>query len=213
MFWKDQVFWTAAAVIVASIAAIWTGYVNYKLSLSSFKVNMGAGNPAFTTCIDKEKGTYSLCPIVPLEFVNVGAKPGLVNDVMLVVSTGQWKSKLIPIAFAPSFGQEALDENRREVFHPFALNAKERLFKNVIFYPGQDPGELNSLQMNRGQLLPEGNYNFEFYLNTDADNKLKLVYAETYYVPKEVVNNLAIGIGPMYIPTGESIVRARKVLK
>jgi len=210
--WKSQVFWTALAVIISSLAAGFTGYATYQVSLSSFHLRIGAGNPAFTTCNDKEKGTYSLCPIIPIEFINTGAKAGMVKDVVLVMSAGQWKSVLQPVAFPKSFGQEALSENGREAFHPFALNARERLFRNLLFYPGADPEESNPLQMRRDQSLSVGSYRFEVYVSTDTDTELELAFADTYYVPKDVVDGLT-GTGPMFIPTGESVVHARRVLK
>ncbi|MGC8491487.1 MAG: hypothetical protein ACP5SH_07095 [Syntrophobacteraceae bacterium] len=207
-------FWTVAAVVISLVSLGWTAYTNYKLFFAAFRVTLGIGSPAFTVCNRKEDGTYSLCPIVPIEFINVGAKPGLVRDVMLFVSVEArpLKSLLQPVAFCTSFGQGALDEVGREPFRPFALNTGERLVKNILFYPGEDAGESNPLQIKGRDSLPDGLYRFEFYLNTEAENRLSLVCDRTYYVPKEVVDSLAAD-GPMYIPTDKSTVDARMALK
>ena len=209
---KNPVFWSATAVFISLLVAGWTGYTNYKAAFSPFQAELSVGHPLFVRSNDEKGENYCLTPIVPIEFANVGAKPGSVRDVVVIVSAGNWKVLLQAEAFSKSFGADALTDDKREIFHPFMLNAKERLFKTLIFNPSVQPKGWKPALIKNGELLPDGPYLFKFYLNSGVTNRLRLVTERTYAVPKDVLAGLATGKGRPYVPFDDATIKGRRSL-
>lgn len=210
---KNPIFWSAIAVFISLLAASWTGYTNYKTAFSPFHVELAVGHPAFVRSNDEKGENYCMTPIIPIEFANVGATPGSIRDVVVIVSAGNWKVLLQAEAFSKSFGANALTEEQREIFHPFMLNAKERLFKTLIFNPSVQPRGWKPALIRNGELLPDGPYLFKFYLNSGSVNRLRLVCERSYAVPENILVGLANGKGRPYVPFDEATIKARKSLE
>lgn len=211
--WNNSNFWSAAAVIISLLTASWLAFTSYRTAFSPFQAELAIGNPFLTRCEDEKKENYCMCPIIPIEFVNVGARPGTVRDIVLVVAAGHWKALLHAEAFSKSFGTAALTENNREVFHPFMLNGKERLFKNILFNISSQPKGWKSPAVKNGELLPFGTYSFKLYLNAGPINKLRLISKKTYTLPDSIIASLATNNGQPYVPFDESTINAREHLE
>lgn len=211
--WNNPNFWCALSVVISLLTASWLAFTSYRMNLSPFQPELSIGNPFLTRTEDEKKENYSMCPIIPIEFANVGARPGTVRDIVLVISAGKWKALLHAEAFSKSFGTAALTENNREVFHPFMLNAKERLFKNILFNISGQPKGWKSPAVKNGELLPFGTYTFKLYLNAGASNELRLISKKTYTLPKNIIASLATSNGQPYVPFDDSTVNARESLE
>jgi len=209
---KNPMFWSAAAVFISLLAAGWTIYTNYKAAFSPFEVELAIGHPIFARSTDEKGENYCLTPVVPIEFANVGATPGSVRDLVITVSAPNWKVLLQAEAFCKSFDASALTDANREMFHPFMLNAKERLFKNILFNPSAQPKGWTPNLIKNGKPFPEGPYLFRFYINAGTTNNLRLVAEKTYIIPKNVLAYFVTGQGHPCIPLDDATIKAKESL-
>lgn len=202
-----------AAFVISLLSAAWTVYSSYRTDFSAFDLRMTVGHPMMAKSSDAKNELYSLTPIIPLEFLNLGAKAGEVRDIVIVVSAGSARWLLQAELICKTFSEEAMKEEFREVVHPFILNGKERLFRSILFNPGGQPIGYMVPMMRPNESLPEGTYVFEYYVNAGDDNELKLVAVKKYDMPKNIVKELAMDKGGTYLPFDESMVEARETLE
>jgi hypothetical protein len=203
-------FWTVAAVVISLLSAAFAAYSTYRTTLSPFDLRIAVGHPLMGRSTDEKNEHYSLTPIIPVEFLNLGAKAGEVRDIVIVVSTGSSKWLLQGELFCKTFGVEAMREEFREVIHPFVLNGKERLFKSILFNPGKQPESWKVPMMKPNEPLPDGTYIFDFYVNAGDNNRLRLVSTKKYNMPKDIVLQIATNKGGVYFPFDDSLVHARQ---
>ncbi len=103
--------------------------------------------------------------ILPIEFINTGAKPGVVIDTYLMV-----KHKNIEVKYLPKYEidvkqlhQEILWDNQiNKPFQQFGLDGEDKIAKTVIF-TGELPGQIITTEI--------GNYSIEVFVKDSSENK------------------------------------------
>jgi hypothetical protein len=155
-----------AAIIISIIALIVSGVVAWKNYFSPFQVKIYCGNPRL------EPGNYNLgdgrmvarfAVILPLYFVNVGARDGIIRDIVLIVRSPQNVWLFQPFFYTkygvqtePALGEKLTKDPSNEPFYPVHLQGKEKVYKSIAF------AALNSERFPLGDnpLFP-GRYTFQ----------------------------------------------------
>ena len=203
-------YWTIAAVAISLLSFGLAAYATYRTTFSPFDLKISIGHPLMGKSTDAKKERYSLTPIIPVEFLNLGSKSGEVREIVIVVSAGSSRWLLQAEFFCKEFGINAMREEYREVAHPFVLNGNERIYKSILFNPSKQPKRFTVPMMKLNEPLPEGTYVFEFYVNAGDSNQLQLITTKKYNMPKDIVLQLATDKGGVYFPFDESLVASRK---
>jgi len=102
--------------------------------------------------------------ILPIEFINTGAKPGVVIDIYLMV-----KHENIEVKYLPRYEidvkqlhQDGLWDNQiNKPFQQFGLDGEDRISKAIMFI-GDLPGQIITTEI--------GNYSIEVFIKDSREN-------------------------------------------
>jgi hypothetical protein len=156
--------------------------------------------------------------IIPLIFVNTGARDGTITDIMLKVKSDKHNWIFQPFIFTKFdlsiksiLGSEELTKDPSNTpFHPIHLQAKEKMYKPIAFTPLFDLKRLPQCPPG-DEPLPHGIYRFEIQaLETGTDEfKPKLTF--NIELGRESIHTLEIG--SFLIPFRQDITKRRQKQK
>ncbi|OGM02193.1 hypothetical protein A3K72_04335 [Candidatus Woesearchaeota archaeon RBG_13_36_6] len=186
-FLKDNKFLISAII---SLVAILVSIVAILISLnvhSPFNLNVySIGTYVFPANLS-DNSNQVIIFILPMEFINTGAKPGIVTDMYLIV-----KHENIQVKYLPQYEIDAkrLDEEFLEInqinkpFQPFSLGGEDRITKFILF-TGELPGQIITLDV--------GNFSIEIFIKDSKENafikKITLPIRINDYALQEIKNN------------------------
>lgn len=161
---KDNKFLISATI---SIFAIWISIVAILISLnvhSPFNVNVYSTGTYVIPANLSDNSYPVMTFILPIEFINTGAKPGVVIDIYLMV-----KHENIEVKYLPKYEidvkqlhQEVLWDNQiNKPFQQFGLEGKDRITKAILF-TGELPGQIITTEI--------GNYSIEVFIKDSREN-------------------------------------------
>lgn len=187
------------SIIISSIAIILSVFTLWYRFLSPFKPQFNLGAPMLSLdefSKDKDRVTFTLDFLFPVSIANSGTKGGTIKEIVIIVTAGDLKWILVPLNFAQEFGLSAFSEGKREIYHPLYINAKEEIYKNIIFKlipmrekflapfvtevveeieMATEAGDIRRVQVLKEQKgsIPSGIYKFQFYISWGSSTKLK----------------------------------------
>lgn len=151
---------------IALTALIISGIVAYRAHFSRFNVKIYCGNPRLEPVATEEKRggpAISFCPILPLYFINTGAKGGVIRNIVTIVKTDRKKWLSQSVVYTPynlqrtsPFGQRLTEDPANELFYPIQLQGKSSIYKSIGFMPLETDG----FPTDKNPLLA-GKYTFE----------------------------------------------------
>ena len=205
-----------AGIITGLIALIVSGIIAWKNYFSPFRVRVYCGNPRL------EPGMHDLgdgrtvirfAVILPLYFVNTGARDGTISDIALIVRSTKNIWLFQPFFYTKygmqtesALGKELTKDPSNEPFYPVHLLGKEKIYKSIVFV--SLPNERFPLGDN--PLLP-GNYTFQVKTLEVAkkDYETKLIF--NVDLNEEHISSLSAGA--FFIPFVEEVKKKRQDLQ
>ncbi len=150
------------SIVISTLALTVSIFVAWKNYLSPFSLSLHSGNPRLEP-IQSGGRVIRFAVILPLYFINNGARDGLIQDIMLNVSSGQNAWLFYPAfyceysVFTEATLANTLTKNSSNVpFYPIHLQGKESSYKSIIFVPD---AKNVKFPLGNGDLLP-GKYQF-----------------------------------------------------
>lgn len=205
-----------AGFITGVIALIISGILAWKNYLSPFNVKIHCGNPRLEPAPLKLKdgGTViRFVPILPLYFVNTGARDGVISDIAVVVKSEKNTWLFQPFFYTKygmqtesAFGEKLTKDPSNEPFYPVHLEGKLRIYKVVAFAPLKH----EKFPFGTNSLLP-GRYTFQVQ-TLDASKKdyeTKLIF--NVNLNEEYISGLSAG--NYIIPFVEEVMKRRQSLQ
>lgn len=206
-----------AGLIIAVFSLIISGIVLWKNYLSPFRLKIHCGNPRLepVPLVLKDGSTVTRFAVVlPLYFVNTGASDGIISDIVLIVSSTQYKWLFQPFFYTKYgiqtesvLGKRLTEDPSNKPFYPLHLLGKEKIHKSIVFaalpnvegFPlGNDP-------------LVLGRYTFEVRTlelsRNDYENKL------TFNVDLSQEQISSLSASNCIIPFMEEVKQKRQSLK
>ncbi|MCK4722994.1 MAG: hypothetical protein KAT75_06805 [Dehalococcoidia bacterium] len=205
MDWK---FWIPILISVAAI--VFTGISWWYLWQSPFKLEFSAGRPLISKSPSPSDATlFSTTPVIPVSLMNTGARGGMLIDIRLLVRTDIDNRVWIlrPYFFCSEFGIGGLEEEKREVFHPFFLRGREGIVKNILFNPVFQGESLQPMMFSLdSKMPPKDTWTFEYYILDSSSSEYKLVQEQTFTLTNKQI------LSGTYIPDTSDIIDANKRL-
>jgi len=204
-----------AGVITGAIALIISGIVAWKNYFSPFNIEVLCGNPRLEPMPQRFKDGSTVMrfsAILPLYFTNIGAREGVISDIMLVVKSDQNEWLFQPFFYTkysiktePSFGKKIFDDPLNEPFYPVHLAGKSKVYKSIAFallkherFPlGTNP-------------LLAGNYNFKIKTLEGGKEEYETKLVFSVDLNDESIANLSKG--NIIIPFLKEITKKRQQL-
>ncbi len=189
---------TWVGVITGIIALIVSGFVAWKNYLSPFRVKVYCGNPRLEPLpldLGGGKTVIRFTTILPLYFVNTGARDGIISDIIMMVSSAKNIWLFQPFFYAKYgmqtesvLGEKLTKDPSNEPFYPVHLLGKEKIYRSIVFVISKH----ERFPFGTNPLLA-GNYNFKIKtLGVDEEEyETKLAFNIT--LGNEQINNLSTG--------------------
>jgi hypothetical protein len=134
-----------AGVITGAIALIISVVLAWQNHLSLFHVRIFCGNPRLEFVplkLDDGRTVIRFAAILPLYFTNTGAREGVINDILLEVSSDQNQWLFQPffytkysMATGSTLGTTLTEDPSNEPFYPIHLAGKSKMYKPIAFAP------------------------------------------------------------------------------
>jgi hypothetical protein len=134
-----------AGVITGAIALLISGIVAWKNYLSPFNVKIYCGNPRLELLplkLEDGRTVSRFSAILPLYFVNTGAREGVIRDIILIVNSDQdkWLFQSVfytkySIKTESTLGKTLTKDPSNEPFYPVHLAGKSEVYKAIVFVP------------------------------------------------------------------------------
>lgn len=155
-----------ASIVISIVALIVSGIVAWKNYLAPFRLSVYSGNPRLEPLPCKLNGreVIRFVVVLPLSFVNKGAHDGVIKDIVLTVCSEQNAWLFYPgfyckysVSTEATLGEKLTEDPSNEPFYPVHLQAKETLYKPIVFFPISDN---KKFPLGDNPLLP-GKYAFQ----------------------------------------------------
>ena len=206
-------------VITGIIALIVSGIVAWKNYLSPFRAKVEYGNPRLEPVklnLGGGRAVTRFAVILPLYFVNTGARDGIISDIALIVTSAQNTWLFQPFLYTKygiqtesTLGERLTEDPSNEPFYPIHLLGKEKIYKSIVFV--SLPSERFPLGDN--PLLP-GTYSFQIRVLEASKKDYEAKKTFTIKLSEENVNGLSSPTSPKYlIPFTEEIKEKRQNLR
>jgi len=206
-------------VITGIIALMVSGIVAWKNYLSPFRLKVYCGSPRLEPCkLHLEGGIVvtRFSVLLPLYFVNTGARDGIISDIALIVRSAKNTWLFQPFFYAKysvqteaTLGKKLTEDPSNEPFYPIHLIGKEKVYKSIVF--ASLPNERFPLGEN--PLLP-GTYGFQVQTLEASKKGYEAKLTFNIKLSEETVNELASPTSPTYlIPFTEEIKAKRQSLR
>jgi hypothetical protein len=133
-----------------------------------------------------------------MEFSNSGARQGIIEQLLIRVTTKEQSWHLKPQYFCTEFGVTGVKEEQREVFHPFSLSGNERVYKIILFNPiGPFPRFKTA-----SDIPAQDTWTLDYYVLDSTSSSFKLANSQKFEITgKDLISG-------QYIPVEESISNA-----
>ena len=173
-----------ASIIISIIALIVSGIVAWKNYLAPFKLSLHSGAPRLERCpveLIDGRAVMRFAVVLPLYFVNKGARDGIISDIVLIVRSGQNAWLFYPafyckysVSTEPTLGMMLTKDPSNEPFYPPHLQGKETLYKPIVFPPVSSS---KKFPLGDKPLLP-GKYTFQVMIleTLKKDYEVKLTF-------------------------------------
>jgi hypothetical protein len=173
-----------ASITISIIALVVSGIVAWKNYLAPFKLSLHSGAPRLERCPVKlidGRTVMRFVVVLPLYFINEGAHDGTISDIVLIVHSGQNAWLFYPafyckynVSTEPTLGMMLTKDKSNEPFYPPHLQAKETLYKPIVFPP---VGDSKKFPLGDNPLLP-GKYTFQVMIleTLKKDYEVKLTF-------------------------------------
>jgi|GEM_PF-3048148 len=193
------------SIAISVVALIISGITAWKNYLSPFRLIVYSGSPRLEPCpliFPDGKAVTRFAVVLPLYFVNNGAKDGIIRDIILFVNLGQSTWLFYPgffckydVSTEATLGKRLTEDPENVPYHPLYLRGKETLYKPIAFYPVSDN---KKYPLGDAPLLP-GKYIFQAKTldNKRKDYELKCTFHIT--IVEETVRSFASSTSPTYL--------------
>ena len=186
------------SIIISIIALLVSGIVAWKNYLSPFNVKIFCGNPRLEPMplkLENGETIMRFSPILPLYFVNTGAKDGIINDIILEVNSEKNKFLFQPFFYTEynikkesPYGKKLTENPFNEPFYPLHLEGNSKTYRPIAFAP---------LVYERFPLgtnhLMEGNYNFQVKIFNTSKQFYEIKLTFNTNLSKEQIDSLSRG--------------------
>ena len=132
-----------AGVIIGVIALLVSGIVAWKNYFSPFRVTVYCGNPRLEPIglnLGSGRTVIRFSVILPLYFVNAGARDGIISDIVLIVRSPKNTWLFHPFFYAKYgmqtesvLGKKLTEDPSNEPFYPMHLPGKKKIYKSIVF--------------------------------------------------------------------------------
>lgn len=185
-----------AGVITGIIALLVSGVVAWKNYLSPFKLKVYCGNPRLEPVkvdLGNGRSVTRFSAILPLHFVNTGARDGIVRDIAMIVSSAQNTWLFQPYFYSKysiqtesTLGKKLIDDPSNEPFYPIHLLGMEKTYKSIVFV--SLPSEKFPLGDN--PLLP-GLFSFQVRTSEDGEKDYESKLTFNINLTEEHISSLS----------------------
>ena len=187
-----------AGFVIGVIALLISGFLAWNNYLSRARIRIVCGNPRLEPApLKLEDGgkVIRFSAILPLHFINNGAREGVISDIILLVKSEQNEWSFQPFLYTkysiktePSFGKKVFDDPHSEPFYPVHLAGKSKLYKPIVFALLKH----ENFPFGNNPLAP-GNYNFEVRALEAGKKEYETKLAFNLDLNEDRVENLSKG--------------------
>ena len=210
---------TLASIIISIIALIVSGIVAWKNYISPFRITVHCSNPRLEPGkldLGNGRAVIRFAVILPLCFVNSGARDGIISDIVLIVRSAQNVWLFLPFFYTSynmqtesTLGKKLTDDPSNEPFYSIHLLGKERVCKSIVFV--SLPNE--RFPLGDKPLLP-GKYSFQ--VQTLEAGKRDYELKKTFHISlsEGEINEFTSPASPTYlIPFIDEVKDKRQMLR
>jgi len=200
---------TGAIALIISLTLLWKDY------LSPFNAKIYCGNPRLEPLpqqLEDGGAVIRFSAILPLYFVNTGARDGAISDIALIVKSEKNTWLFQPFFYTkyslqtePTLGKKLTEDPSNEPFYHLHLAGKSKVYKSIAF------ALLKHEQFPFGtNPLLAGNYSFE--IKTLEIGKEEYETKLIFNIELNGENIAALSKGAIIIPFLEEIKKKRQQL-
>jgi len=209
-----------ATIIISIIALLVSVIVAWKNYLAPFRLSVHSGSPRLEPLqvkLTNGKEVVRFVVVLPLYFVNGGARDGIVRDIVLVVRVGQnawlfypWFYCKYSVSTEATLGKKLTEDPSNEPFYAIHLQGKETLFKSIVFAPISDN---KKFPLGDNPLLP-GKYTFQVRTLETLKKGYEVKLTSHITLSEEQINEFESSASPLYlIPFIDEVKDKRQMLE